>query len=195
MKNSPSEWHQLLSKLNSMMRQSDPTGLNVPPEVFSTGWSGSPPASNDAILKADQRLGQVLPPSYRCFLSVTNGWFGFGSFVDQLFSVEQIDWFRILDPEALRLIQENYKEDKVSDEMYLDYENNKNMTALRHRYYPECLLVGNGFSGGELILLNPKVISSDREWEAIFFANWFPGNQRYRSFLALVEAIVKSEGG
>jgi hypothetical protein len=64
-------------------------------------------------------------------------------------------------------------------------------TALRHRYYPESVLVGDAWGAeDDMILLNPQIVSPDGEWEAIFFANWIPGNQRYRSFRDFVEKSV-----
>jgi hypothetical protein len=41
-----------------------------------------------------------------------------------------------------------------------------------------------------MILLNPSIVFANGEWEAIFFANWLPGNQRYRSFRDLVMESV-----
>ena len=193
MNNPPDEWRSLLSKLNSMVLQSDRMKSNIPPEVLSTGWCGLPPALEKTLLEAEQRLGTVLPPSYRSFLSVANGWFKFGSFIERLFSVHEIDWLRVADPESLAVIQE-YPEDEIDDEVYFDYDTDKHMTALRHRYYPDCLLVGKGWhDNGDMVLLDSKPIFPNGEWEAIFYADWLPGNRRYRSFREFVEATVKRE--
>ena len=34
---------------------------------------------------------------------------------------------------------------------------------------------------GAVVLLNPKVVTPEGEWETWFFANWLPGAVRYRS--------------
>ena len=36
-----------------------------------------------------------LPPSYRTFLKVTNGWRRMGFFVDELWPAAKIEWFRV----------------------------------------------------------------------------------------------------
>jgi hypothetical protein len=126
-------------------------------------------------------------------LSISNGWHPVNDFVERLLPVQGIEWFRTAEPKALVMLQECYQEDDVSDEDYLDYQGSEHMEALRLRYYPDCLLVGKGWDGGggELVLLNPRIIFPDGEWEAIFFASWIPGNRRYRSFLEFVEESVE----
>jgi SMI1/KNR4 family protein SUKH-1 len=188
------QWKSLLRRLNSLIFESDRRRANLPPEFLSAGWCGLPPASHESVTEAEQRLGIRLPPSYKSFLSVTNGWYLFSSFIERLFSVHEIDWLRVLRPDDLALIQQYYKEDEITDKQYLDYDTPKNMEFLRHRYYPDCLLVGRGWTGeGEMILLNSKIVFPDGEWEAIFFADWLPGNKRYPSFRDLVEATIKTE--
>jgi len=44
-----------------------------------------------------------------------------------------------------------------------------------------------------MVLLNSRIVFPNGEWEAIFFADWIPGNQRYRSFRDLVEKSVRSQ--
>ncbi len=38
------------------------------------GWLGFPPASEERIQALEERLGHRLPPSYRTFLTVSDGW-------------------------------------------------------------------------------------------------------------------------
>jgi len=118
------------------------------------------------------RLGTRLPPSYRRFLSVANGWRLFSSFIERLLPICEVDWLRAADPDSLSAIQEYYREDEISDQEYLDYENDKHRESLRHRYYPNCLLVGKPWSGeGEMVLLNSRIVFPNGEWEGIFFAD------------------------
>ena len=78
----------------------------------------------------------------------------------------------------------------------MDYDNHRFMEAIRPQYYPDCLLVGKGWaSESEMVLLNPRIISGNGEWETIFFANWVPGNRRYRSFYDWAEQYVGRMAG
>jgi len=43
-----------------------------------------------------------------------------------------------------------------------------------------------------IFLLNPEVVDANGEWEAWFFANWYPGAARYRSFWDLMQEELKS---
>ena len=181
------QWTPILSRLNSVLMKSDEWKKRLTPEALSSRWCGLPPALESDILATEKRLGLTLPPSYRSFLSISNGWHPFGNFIERLLSVEQIDRFRLANPEAAREIPECYQEDELSDEEYLDYADDYHMVALRTSYYPDSILVGNPWGcESDIILLNPQIVSSDGEWEAIFFANWVPGNRRFRSFYDLV---------
>jgi len=189
------DWHAILSSLNPILLQSKELRDHLKPEALANGWCGSQPASESEIQEAELRLGVSLPPSYRAFLSISNGWRPFSSFIEQLLPVQGIEQFRVADPEDLGLIQKYYKEDEVSDSEYLDYETPKHNVALRHRYYPECIVIGKAWDGGagELVLLNPHITFPNGEWETIFFGNWLPGNWRYRSFREFVEQSVTLE--
>jgi len=180
----------ILSQLNSILLGLEDWKSDLTPEALSTGWCGLPPATESEILRAEERLGITLPPSYRSFLSISNGWRPFSDFIEQLLPVMEIQRFQSANLEDLELIQKYFPESDVSDDEYLDYQTH--IEALRPRYYPECLLVGRGWDGGggEIVLLNPHIVSADGEWEAIFFANWVPGNRRYRSFFDLIKAAI-----
>jgi hypothetical protein len=185
-------WKPSLSRLNSIILRTERWRHVLTPEALSTGWCGLPPATESEIVKTEKQLGITLPPSYRSFLSISDGWKPFSSFVGRLLSVKEIDRYRDAEPEDLAILQSCYQEDDVPDENYLDYETPENMVSLRHRYYPDCLLIGKKWDGGggELVLINPLIVSPDGEWEAIFFANWIPGNYRYRSFFDFVNESI-----
>ena len=190
----PDNLMAILSRLNSILLKSKELTDDLTAEAFANRWCGSPPATESEILAAERRLGVLLPPSYRSFLLISNGWRPFSTFVERLFPVQEIERLRVKDFDDLRLIEKYYKEDEISDSEYLDYETPKHMVSLRHRYYPECLLVGRAWDGGggELVLLNPNIVFPDGEWETIFFANWIPGNWRYRSFREFVEDSIST---
>jgi hypothetical protein len=60
-------------------------------------WPVRPGATQAQLAAADQRLGMSLPPSYRQFLALSDGWAATGHFVASLRPVEQIGWFRDLE--------------------------------------------------------------------------------------------------
>ena len=194
------EWVPLLERLNAVMIRSKQFAGERMEEVISEGsWCGRPPATESDICAAESRLGVRFPPSYRSFLSVSNGWRIFNSFVEQLLPVQEIDRYRILDPKGFALDQssheyslEMYGDHPVSDEVYLDYETPEHNIAYRHQYYGDSLLISRGFES-ELVLLNPFIVSADGEWETIFSAHWIPGNERFRSFRNYLEKVVRDE--
>src|SRR5437879_1801720 len=57
-------------------------------------WPGSPAVSDDQLLAVEKWLKIRLPPSYRAFLSVSNGWRQASRAVPMLRPVEAIRWFR-----------------------------------------------------------------------------------------------------
>ncbi|WP_030511500.1 SMI1/KNR4 family protein [Microbispora rosea] len=61
-------------------------------------WLGCPPATEDEVQALEARLGCVLPPSFREFLLVTNGWRHAGNFVWSLRGTEEIGWLTDLEP-------------------------------------------------------------------------------------------------
>lgn len=189
----------ILQRLNALMLRSEQFVGELSKEVISSGWCGGPPATESEIRAAETRLGVTLPPSYRSFLSISNGWRIFNGFVEQLLPVQEIDRYRILDPKGFALdessherIVELYGDHVVPDEVYLDYATPAHNMALRHQYYGDSLLISKGFES-ELVLLNPFIVSADGEWETIFSAHWIPGNERFRSFQDYVEKVVRDE--
>jgi cell wall assembly regulator SMI1 len=64
-------------------------------EVITSGWLGYPGASAEQIASAELRLGKPLPPSYREFMRVTNGWRRTSPFIEQVWTAEQVKPFAI----------------------------------------------------------------------------------------------------
>ena len=185
------DWAVVLARLNALLLKSDQLKEMMTKEALASHWCGLPPATEGEIAGAEKHLGVILPPSYRSFLAISNGWRPFSHFVERLLSVAEVEPYRTVDSEGLEMIRQYYQNDELPDKDYLDYSTPEHMVALRTRYYPDCLLVGKSWGvESDMILLNPHITFPDGEWEAIFFANWLPGNQRYRSFYDLVVASV-----
>ncbi|MDQ0787208.1 SMI1/KNR4 family protein [Streptomyces sp. B3I8] len=67
----------------------------VSPERWEAGWAGAEPVGEEAIVAAEERLGVRLPPSYRNFLKVSDGFERVGPV--HLLPLERIGWFADLD--------------------------------------------------------------------------------------------------
>jgi hypothetical protein len=187
------DWTAILARLNALLLKSDRWKENLTPEALSSNWCGLLPATEGELTRAENHLGVILPPSYRSFLAISNGWRPFSHFVERLLPVGEVEPYRTVNPEALAMIRQHYMDDDLPDKDYLDYATPEHMVALRTRYYPDCLLVGKSWGvEDDMILLNPHITFHDDEWEAIFFANWVPGNLRHRSFYDLVVASVET---
>ncbi|MFG2071205.1 SMI1/KNR4 family protein [Nonomuraea maritima] len=138
-------------------------------------------ASEADIAEQEKRLGVRLPPGYRAFLRVANGW-GQGIFRP----VHEIGLVRALAPWLAELADPDapYPIDSASDEDYFVYGDGQQSFFYRPEYLPDSILVGQ-FDDGDFFL-NPHVISQAGEWEACYAAAWLPGVERHRSFFDLV---------
>ncbi|WP_055712933.1 SMI1/KNR4 family protein [Streptomyces torulosus] len=57
-----------------------------------TRWLGFPPASEERITAMEERLGRRMPPSYRAFLRISDGWRHAGGFVWRLAGTGHARW-------------------------------------------------------------------------------------------------------
>lgn len=143
-------------------------GTFVRSHVEREGWIGYEPASADAVVAAEERIGARLPPTYRNFLSASNG-FGYVDHVD-LLNVDEIGWFAERDPglvETWNEIDDSYRE-----------------------MFERSLLIARDDGGpGVCWLLYPGDAAEDGEWAAY---EWFtgdggsPDDDRYDNFGALL---------
>jgi len=142
-------------------------------------------ASEQEIMKLESRLVATLPPSYKSFLFYSNGWNGYlNSHVKKLLSTQEIAWFREshqdwIDSwyEGEKYIEMRYgPPDPVDDAEYLAYSGDTTYT-FRSEYLPNLLTISAEYDGA-ILLLNPKVVTGEGEWEAWFFANWLAGARR-----------------
>lgn len=195
------QWSQaILASMDGADRQL------VPPEVIESGWLGYPGASEADLQRAETRLGVRLPPSYRAFLQVSNGWRltakpGDGS-NHRLWSCEAIDRFTARHPQWIKSFgngQELTPQDSlddlddawqpvgISDEEYYLYGEDQDPTRLRLEYLPTALEISD-VGLDSIYLLNPQVVTAAGEWEAWFLADYLGGADRYPCFRTLMEA-------
>ncbi|MET7701579.1 SMI1/KNR4 family protein [Streptomyces sp. NPDC005485] len=144
--------------------------------AVSLGRSG---AGEEAITAAEERLGRRLPPSYREFLAVSDGWH-----VDQTAGVYQlggaadIDWFQ--DPYDMTPLYEQNLGDNPREEDVL-------LAGMWRR-----ALRLETDSDMSYALLDPGDSDQDGEWALYVYKGWsgeFP--DRYPSFRAYMEAMYR----
>jgi hypothetical protein len=178
------DWHALLQAWSTAML-TDPENMEfVPTELRERGWLGCPGATPAQIAQAEHRLGTTLPPSYRDFLRVTNGWNILNGSVDKVYSTEEVDWLRVRHQPWIDIALSSYTY-LVSDEQYFVYGEQQNADYFRPQYMAATLQISE-MADGSVLLLNPEVVTPDGEWEAWYYASWRPGVSRYRSFADLM---------
>lgn len=140
---------------------------------------GRPGADEAAIAAAEERLGRRLPPSYRAFLAVSDGWH-----VDETVGVYQlggaadIRWFG--DPHGMTsLYEENLGDDPREEDVRLA------------GMWKRALQLETD-SDMSHALLDPGDVDADGEWALYVYKGWsgeLP--RRYPSFRAYMEAMYR----
>ncbi|TDC66740.1 SMI1/KNR4 family protein, partial [Streptomyces hainanensis] len=132
----------------------------------SEGWLGFPPASEEAVLAAEARLGRRLPPSLREFLLVTDGWREAGPFIYRLAGAAELAWLRDTDDEHwIEAYSGEADEDCEGCEADEDCEDDDG--ALLRRTLRISL---DGDSA--LMLLDPEEVDERGEWQAYWLSSW-----------------------
>ena len=170
----------------------------LPAEVVESGWLGFPGATEEQLTLLETRLGGVtLPPSYRDFLEVSNGWRQTGTSIWRMWSTKEIDWFRVRNRDWIDaylspfIFSELNEELVLTDDEYLVYGEAQDPVRYRIEYLESALEISET-GDSAIYLLNPETVTADGEWEAWLFANWLPGAQRHPSFAELMDAEYRS---
>ncbi|MFD7922952.1 SMI1/KNR4 family protein [Streptomyces sp. NPDC059740] len=174
------EWRAFLSDYNTRLIDSDMvrTAVEEDRQVISkerlaAGWAGAEPASEEAVVAAEERLGVRFPPSYRNFLRASDGWECIGQL--DLRRVDQVGWFDDLFADLLGV--------------WAELEHFEDQLAVLQR----CLLIGDeeGGSGG-YFLLHADGVGEGGEWTAY---EWWPGDggdpEPYDDFAAMMRKAVE----
>ncbi|MFI7040519.1 SMI1/KNR4 family protein [Microbispora rosea] len=126
-------------------------------------WLGCPPATEDEVQALEARLGCVLPPSFREFLLVTNGWRHAGNLVWSLRGTEEIGWLTDLEP--------------MWAETWVDREVKYEDPAAARS-----LLISLRADAG-VVYLDPGDVDERGEWAAYDVFSWRArGSERHGSF-------------
>jgi hypothetical protein len=137
-------------------------------------------ASEDQLTATEEKLKIKLPPSYRTFLSASNGWEFDSAMTPIIRPVEKIGWFRKEHKEWYEAYQMSAEPLSVMEKDYFDYAN-QDCAEFEIKHLAQALCISE-IGDDAVVLLNPMVIWPDGEWEAWFFSNSSPGATRYRSF-------------
>jgi hypothetical protein len=144
-------------------------------------WLGFPPATEAEIMELETRLGHGLPPSYRSFLLVSNGWIDPGPFMYRLRPAADVDWLPIAATDLLDALGSAGADD---------------LAGLMER----CLLIADD-GDAQYWFLDPADVSEDGEWAAYSWSSWGVDEERQASFAALLaderhsfEALRAREG-
>ncbi len=157
---------------------------SVTPPPRSHDWLGFKPASQRDLKRLEDRLGMSLPPSYRSFLMVSNGWRRTTFAIDRVRPAAEVEWFRVENEHWVDAYSEHGSD--LPDEAYYDYPKG---SASDHRSVHLKSLVQISDVEDGVYLLNPEAVTPDGEWEAWFFANWVPGAIRYPTFASDAPAV------
>jgi len=190
------DWPELLTEWNQELLKCSKVVDALPPEIVRAGWLGSPSATERQIQETEARLDVALPPSYREFLAVTNGWLTTGNWVGKVWSATEVEWYRVRHQEDaidawLTGASEGGVPYPVPDDEYFIYGEKQDTASVRLEYLQTSLELTEE-SGTEVYLLNPQIVTPEGEWEAWFLAHWLPGARRYRSFWDLMHGEYRS---
>ncbi len=173
-------WRPFLTRWSSELMATE-LADDVSPTPETQDWLGFDPASKQEIRDLEDRLGMTLPPSYKSFLLVSNGWRRTTFAIDRIRPAADVNWFRIENEQWVEVYAESGSD--LPDETYYDYPQG---CASDHRSEHMEFLVQVSDVDDGVYLLNPEAVTPDGEWEAWFFANWVPGAIRYPSFAHLM---------
>ncbi|MFJ8109906.1 SMI1/KNR4 family protein [Streptomyces sp. NPDC096132] len=139
-------------------------------------WLGFEGAGSARTAAAEERLGCRLPPSYRAFVEVSDGWRYAGGFVWVLAGTEQARWHE----DAAGLAQaerEELTEDSTPEEV------------LRAGMWERSLRL-DVESDATYVLMDPGDIDESGEWAVYVWAHWRAAPpERYGSFREFMEAM------
>ncbi|WP_217255054.1 SMI1/KNR4 family protein [Streptomyces sp. AC602_WCS936] len=121
-------------------------------------WLGFPPADEERIAAAEARLGRRLPPSYREFLLVSDGWRHAGGFVWLLAGTAEVRWHD--DASGLAdTFEEDLDEDSTPQER-------READIWRRGLQLDVQ------SDATYVLMDPEDVDEDGEWAMYTWAGW-----------------------
>ncbi|MFD7069095.1 SMI1/KNR4 family protein [Streptomyces sp. NPDC059913] len=139
-------------------------------------WLGFPPASEERIAAVEKRLGRRLPPSYREFLRISDGWQHAGGFVWLLAGSAEVHWHN--DESGLADIFEEYLDEDSDPEEWR--EAGVWRRGLRIDVEADAMYV----------VLDPEDVDENGEWAVYSWASWRAAPpERYADFAAFMREM------
>ncbi|WP_413752232.1 SMI1/KNR4 family protein [Streptomyces sp. R-74717] len=141
-------------------------------------WLGFPPASEERIAAMEERLGRRMPPSYREFLKVSDGWRHAGGFVWLLAGTEDARWHN--DESGLAEMFEEYLDEDAGPEERLEVDIWRRGLQLDVE------------SDITHVLLDPQDVDEDGEWAVYTWASWRAAPpERHANFLDFMREMYR----
>lgn len=174
--NSPFDWRPFLLKWSGEWADSLPGGetrSETDESARKARWLGFPPASEERITALEKRLGRRMPPSYREFLKVSDGWRHAGGFVSLLAGTTDARWHD--DESGLAVMFEEYLDEDAGPEERWEVDIWRRGLQLDVE------------SDATYVLLDPEDVDEDGEWAVYTWASWRADSpERHASFLAFM---------
>lgn len=180
------DWHTLMISWNAHLVVHPDIEEYIDVTELQHQWLGFPGATEAQLVHLESRLATTLPPSYRAFLTYTNGWRFLTFTIENIYSTENVTWFIDRYPRIVQAWMSMPALD-IPDSRYYVYDEYQREIDIRPAYLSSCLLISD-ITDAAMLLLNPCVVTGDGEWEAWLLASWLPGAHRYRSFWDLMQA-------
>lgn len=180
----PQEWRRYLREYSEVyLRTANEYQRAVlDPGQAAARWMGREPATEEAVVAAEQRLGVEFPPSFRSFLLTTDGWDGVGGWVSLVYGCADISWLR--DTGWGEEFIEIYSDESDGNDEYVTL-------------FQRSLEITNG---EDFWFLDPAETGPDGEWAAYLFTPKYGEMEKYASFAEMVHASrqlmeMLAEGG
>ncbi|MGW3109142.1 SMI1/KNR4 family protein [Streptomyces sp. NPDC001100] len=136
-------------------------------------WLGFPAASEERIAAMEERLGRQVPPSYREFLKVSDGWRHAGGFVSLLAGTEDARWHN--NASGLADMFEEYLDEDTGPEERQESDLWRRGLQLDVE------------SDITYVLLDPEDVDEDGEWAVYTWSSWrAEPPERHANFLTFM---------
>ncbi|WP_217134916.1 SMI1/KNR4 family protein [Streptomyces sp. AC558_RSS880] len=174
--NLPFDWRSFLLEWSGEWADSLPDGEARSEEdeaARQARWLGFPPASEERITALEKRLGRRMPPSYREFLKVSDGWRYAGGFVSLLAGSAEACWHN--DESGLAVMFEEYLDEDAEPEERREADLWRRGLQLDVE------------SDITYVLMDPEDVDEDGEWAVYTWSSWRAAPpERHASFLAFM---------
>ncbi|MCX4719065.1 SMI1/KNR4 family protein [Streptomyces virginiae] len=181
MKIKPFDWPNFLTRWSEEWADAHEHMEELSPEDSAARrgrWLGADPATEADIAAMEDRLGRAMPPSYRAFLRVSDGWQHAGGFVWKLAGTHDAHWH----DDAMGL-GEDFDE-------FWGAEDNPEEVRAQVGLWSRALQLDIE-SDITFVLLDPQDVGPDGEWAVRVWASWRAEGdpERYPSFAEFMIAM------